>query len=62
LQNITYAYGGGFIRACRRGEKDGAMTGYAFGNIKSETFAEACGIELKGENKWITLIQNAGGK
>jgi hypothetical protein len=22
-------------------------------------FAEACGIEIKGENKWITLIQNA---
>ncbi|MDR7666238.1 hypothetical protein RG963_10710 [Methanosarcina sp. Z-7115] len=24
--------------------------------------AEACGIELKGENKWITLIQNASVK
>ena len=23
---------------------------------------EACGIELKGENKWITLIQNASVK
>jgi transposase-like protein len=26
------------------------------------TPAEACGIELKGENKWITLIQNASVK
>jgi hypothetical protein len=29
---------------------------------KVKRFAEACGIELKGENKWITLIQNAGAK
>ena len=27
--------------------------------LDSKTPAEACGIELKGENKWITLIQNA---
>lgn len=26
------------------------------------TPADACGIELKGENKWITLIQNASVK
>jgi putative transposase len=26
------------------------------------TPAEACGIEIKGENKWITLIQNASRK
>jgi putative transposase len=24
-----------------------------------KTPAEKCGIEVKGENKWITLIQNA---
>jgi transposase-like protein len=27
--------------------------------LEGKTPAEACGIELKGENKWITLIQNA---
>lgn len=27
-----------------------------------KTPAEACGIEIKGENKWITLIQNASQK
>ena len=27
--------------------------------LKGKTPAEACGIEVKGENKWITLIQNA---
>jgi putative transposase len=27
--------------------------------LAGKTPAEACGIELKGENKWITLIQNA---
>lgn len=27
--------------------------------LDGKTPAEACGIELKGENKWITLIQNA---
>ncbi|MCO5382060.1 MAG: hypothetical protein NHB15_08190 [Methanosarcina barkeri] len=26
---------------------------------EGKTPAEACGIELNGENKWITLIQNA---
>ncbi len=26
--------------------------------LDGKTPAEACGIELKGENKWITLIQN----
>jgi hypothetical protein len=36
-------------------------------DIKSEGLAgktpsEAYGIELKGENKWITLIQNASAK
>lgn len=24
--------------------------------------AEACGIQIKGDNKWITLIQNASQK
>ena len=27
--------------------------------LAGKTPAEACGIEVKGENKWITLIQNA---
>ena len=27
--------------------------------LKGKTPAEACGIEIKGENKWVTLIQNA---
>ena len=27
--------------------------------LKGKTPAEACGITIKGENKWITLIQNA---
>jgi putative transposase len=27
--------------------------------LDGRTPAEACGIELQGENKWITLIQNA---
>lgn len=27
--------------------------------LAGKTPAEACWIELKGENKWITLIQNA---
>lgn len=27
--------------------------------LKGKTPAEACGIEVKGENKWKTLIQNA---
>ncbi len=30
--------------------------------LEGKTPAEACGIELKGENKWITLIQNASVK
>jgi len=30
--------------------------------LNGKTPAEACGIELKGENKWITLIQNASQK
>ncbi|MBU4075110.1 MAG: transposase, partial [Euryarchaeota archaeon] len=28
-------------------------------SLKGKTPAEACGIEVIGENKWITLIQNA---
>ena len=28
-------------------------------SLKGKTPAEACGIEVVGENKWITLIQNA---
>ena len=27
--------------------------------LKGKTPAQACGIEIEGENKWITLIQNA---
>jgi len=27
--------------------------------LEGKTPAQACGIEIKGENKWITLIQNA---
>ena len=27
--------------------------------LKGKTPAEACGVEVKGENKWMTLIQNA---
>jgi hypothetical protein len=27
--------------------------------LKGETPAEKCGIKIKGENKWVTLIQNA---
>lgn len=44
-----------------------AITGYQiFHNyirehegLKGKTPADACGIEIEGENKWITLIQNA---
>ena len=27
--------------------------------LKGKTPAENCGIEIEGENKWLTLIQNA---
>jgi hypothetical protein len=27
--------------------------------LNGKTPAEACGIEIEGKNKWITLIQNA---
>lgn len=27
--------------------------------LKGRTPSEACGVEVKGENKWKTLIQNA---
>lgn len=27
--------------------------------LDDKTPAEVCGIEIKGNNKWITLIQNA---
>ncbi|MGH2613443.1 MAG: hypothetical protein ACRDFB_10415 [Rhabdochlamydiaceae bacterium] len=27
--------------------------------FNGKTPSEACGIKIKGENKWITLIQNA---
>jgi putative transposase len=30
--------------------------------LEGKTPAEACGIEIKGDNKWITLIQNASQK
>ncbi len=29
------------------------------GGLNGKTPAEACGIEIEGENKWMTLIQNA---
>jgi transposase-like protein len=30
--------------------------------LDGKTLAEACGIEIQGKNKWITLIQNASRK
>jgi hypothetical protein len=27
--------------------------------LDNKTPADACGIEVQGENKWLTLIQNA---
>jgi hypothetical protein len=27
--------------------------------LNGRTPAQACGIDVKGDNKWITLIQNA---
>jgi transposase InsO family protein len=30
--------------------------------LDGKTPAEACGIEIQGKNKWITLIQNASRK
>jgi len=27
--------------------------------LNDKTPAEACGIKIEGENKWLTLIQNA---
>lgn len=30
--------------------------------LDGKTPSEACGIEVNGENKWITLIQNASKK
>lgn len=27
--------------------------------IEGKTPSEACGITIKGDNKWLTLIQNA---
>ena len=30
--------------------------------LEGKTPADACGIEVQGENKWITLIQNASQK
>jgi len=27
--------------------------------LDGKTPAEACGIQVKGENKWLTIIQNA---
>ena len=43
------------------------LTGYqifhnyirAHEGLDGKTPAEACGIEIKGKNKWLTLIQNA---
>ena len=30
--------------------------------LKGKTLAEACGIEVQGQNKWLTLIQNSSRK
>jgi putative transposase len=30
--------------------------------LEGETPAERCGIKIKGQNKWLTLIQNASEK
>ena len=30
--------------------------------LEGKTPADACGIEVQGENKWLTLIQNASRK
>jgi hypothetical protein len=30
--------------------------------LNGAKLAEACGIEIRGDNKWITLIQNASQK
>lgn len=30
--------------------------------LNGKTPSEACGIQIKGDNKWITLIQNASRK
>jgi hypothetical protein len=30
--------------------------------LEGKTPADACGIEVQGENKWLTLIQNASKK
>ena len=30
--------------------------------LNGQTPSEACGMEIKGDNKWITLIQNASKK
>jgi putative transposase len=29
------------------------------GALEGKTPADKCGIEVKGDNKWITIIQNA---
>jgi len=28
-------------------------------SLNGETLAERCGIKIEGQNKWLTLIQNA---
>jgi hypothetical protein len=30
--------------------------------LKGKTPAEACGFKIEGDNKWMTIIQNAGKK
>jgi hypothetical protein len=30
--------------------------------LKGKTLAEAAGIKIEGDNKWITIIQNASKK
>lgn len=37
-------------------------TNYQYDRLEGKTPAKACGIKLKGENKLITLTQNASAK
>jgi putative transposase len=30
--------------------------------LDGETPAERCGIKIEGDNKWLTIIQNASGE
>ena len=32
---------------------------HPYSALYGKTFSEMCGMEIKGENKWLTLIQNS---